>query len=45
MYDVADTSKMSVSKVRVSILTTGFGALAMTYERILRQIVAMVYAL
>ena len=41
---LADTSKMPISKARISILTTGLGALIATYVRILRWIIAMVYA-
>ena len=41
---LADTSKMPVSKLGIPIFTTGLGALTMTYPRILRRFVAMVYA-
>ena len=42
---LTDTSKMTVSKLWMSMLTTGSGAPTTTYWRILRRIVAMVYAL
>ena len=41
---VDDISKMPVSKTGITPLTTGLGALSTTYLRILRWIVAMVYA-
>ena len=41
---LADTSKMPVSKLLISILTTGLGALTMMYQRISQRIIAMVYA-
>ena len=43
---LADILKIPVSKARITIVTTGLGALTTTtaHERILRRIVAMVYA-